>query len=137
MAGDVPAAFLRSILPIFSRSPRPIGAALILVAAGGLALPVSARQTGGGEMYRLAIDQYVREYRERHHVPGLAVAIVSNRTVLHVAGYGQTARRTAITPSTPMPIASLSKAFTSLAVMQLVEAGKIELDAPVTAYLPE
>ncbi len=40
------------------------------------------------------------------------------------------------TPQTPFFIGSLTKSFTALAVMQLVEAGKIELDAPVQRYLP-
>ena len=59
------------------------------------------------------------------------------RTVLHAAGYGRTASGSAVTPSTAMPVASLSKAFTSLAVMQLVEAGRIDLDKPVVTYLPD
>jgi CubicO group peptidase (beta-lactamase class C family) len=41
-----------------------------------------------------------------------------------------------VTPQTPFIIGSLSKSFTALAVMQLVEANKIELDAPVQRYLP-
>jgi len=112
-------------------------ARLSLIAGLAMVTPLSARQGDGDtQMHRLAVDQFVREYRVRHHLPGLSVAIVRNRTVLHVAGYGQTASGTALTPSTPMPIASLSKAFTSLAVMQLVEAGRVDLDAPVTTYLP-
>jgi len=124
--------------PVQSRSVRLL-AALTLIAGLTLALPISARQADGGDlqMNQLAIGQFLREYRVRHHVPGLSVAVVRNRTVLHVAGYGQTASRTALTPSTPMPIASLSKSFTSLAVMQLVEAGKLDLDAPITKYLPD
>jgi len=117
---------------------RPLLAAIALAAGLGLVTPLSARQgDGDAQMHRLAVDQYVREYRVRHHVPGLSVAIVRNGAVLHVAGYGRTASGTALTPSTPMPIASLSKAFTSLAVMQLVEAAKVDLDAPVTTYLPD
>ncbi|MCB0123898.1 MAG: beta-lactamase family protein, partial [Caldilineaceae bacterium] len=42
----------------------------------------------------------------------------------------------AVTPQTPFVLGSTSKSFTALAVMQLVEAGKIDLDAPVTKYLP-
>jgi CubicO group peptidase (beta-lactamase class C family) len=40
------------------------------------------------------------------------------------------------TPQTPFVPGSLTKSFTALAVMQLVEAGKIELDAPIQRYLP-
>ena len=42
----------------------------------------------------------------------------------------------AITPQTPFLLASLSKSFTALATMQLVEAGQVDLDAPVQQYLP-
>ena len=41
-----------------------------------------------------------------------------------------------VTPLTPFIIGSMSKSFTSLAVMQLVEAGTVELDTPVQRYLP-
>jgi len=41
-----------------------------------------------------------------------------------------------VTPQTPFIIGSLSKSFTALAVLQLVEAGQVDLDAPVTKYLP-
>ena len=41
-----------------------------------------------------------------------------------------------MTAQTPLVLGSTSKSFTALAVMQLVEAGKISLDAPVRRYLP-
>ena len=41
-----------------------------------------------------------------------------------------------LTPQTPMMLGSVSKSFTALAVMQLVEQDKIELDDPVERYLP-
>jgi CubicO group peptidase (beta-lactamase class C family) len=41
-----------------------------------------------------------------------------------------------MTPHTPLILGSTSKSFTALAIMQLVEAGKISLDAPVQTYLP-
>lgn len=42
-----------------------------------------------------------------------------------------------MTDTTPVPIASLSKSFTALAVMQLVDDGRVDLDVPVVRYLPE
>jgi CubicO group peptidase (beta-lactamase class C family) len=42
-----------------------------------------------------------------------------------------------VTHSTPLPVASLTKSFTSAAVMRLVEQGKVELDQPAQRYLPE
>ncbi len=83
------------------------------------------------------IDAFVRDQVERHGIPGLALAVVDGDQIIHLGGYG-TADPTgrAVTPQTPFVLASASKPFTALAVMQLVEAGKVELDAPVQRYLP-
>ena len=57
--------------------------------------------------------------------------------VVFLKGYGISGPDgRAVTPQTPFILGSSSKSFTALAVMQLVEAGKINLDAPVTSYLP-
>jgi CubicO group peptidase (beta-lactamase class C family) len=57
--------------------------------------------------------------------------------VTHLGGYGTAdASGRPVTPQTPFVIGSNSKSFTALGVMQLVGAGKIELDAPVRRYLP-
>jgi CubicO group peptidase (beta-lactamase class C family) len=84
------------------------------------------------------IDAFVTEQIKRHGVPGLALALVDGEQVVFMKGYGkadQTGRP--ITPQTPFILASVSKPITAVAVMQLVDAGKIELDAPVRRYLPE
>ena len=71
------------------------------------------------------------------HIPGLALGIVHNDEVVHLRGFGEAdpAGRT-VTPQTPFILASASKSFTALAIMQLVESGKVDLDAPVRRYLP-
>jgi CubicO group peptidase (beta-lactamase class C family) len=79
----------------------------------------------------------VEAYRHRNRVPGIALAITRNKEVVRVAGYGQDSGGVAMTARTRLPIASLSKSFTSLAVMQLVEAGRVNLDAPVRVYVPD
>ena len=54
-----------------------------------------------------------------------------------MGGFGEAgASGQAVTPETPFIIGSLSKSVTALAIMQLVEAGEVELDAPVQQYLP-
>ena len=56
---------------------------------------------------------------------------------MHVQGYGQTGRSGPdVTPQTPFLIGSVTKSFTALAIMQLSEAGRVDLDAPVQRYLP-
>lgn len=68
-------------------------------------------------------------------VPGLAVGIVRRDRIVYLRGFGATTGQR-ITPQTPFLIGSLSKSFTALAVMQLVEAGKLDLDTPIYRYLP-
>ncbi|HEX6543501.1 MAG TPA: serine hydrolase domain-containing protein, partial [Ktedonobacterales bacterium] len=70
-------------------------------------------------------------------IPGLSVAIVQGDQVVYLKGYGQAdPSGHVVTPQTPFIIGSISKTFTALAAMQLVEAGKVDLDAPVQRYLP-
>ncbi len=84
-----------------------------------------------------AIDDYIEQHMRRLNIPGVSLAIVEGDQLVHLRGLGR-ARPDgeAPTPQTPFFIGSLTKSFTALAVMQLVEAGKTELDAPVQCYLP-
>ncbi|MBK7319503.1 serine hydrolase domain-containing protein [Candidatus Villigracilis affinis] len=84
------------------------------------------------------IDTFVNNQMKRHGIPGLALALVDGDKVIFMKGYGkadQTGRP--ITPQTPFILASVSKPLTAVAIMQLVDAGQVELDAPVQKYLPE
>jgi CubicO group peptidase (beta-lactamase class C family) len=84
-----------------------------------------------------AIDAYVEEQIHRLHIPGASLAIVEGDRIVHLRGFGRARPGGEVpSPQTPFFIGSLTKSFTALAVMQLVEAGKIELDAPVQRYLP-
>ena len=83
-----------------------------------------------------AVDRFVTAQMARHRIPGLALAITYGNQVVHVRGYGRANDGVPVTGQTPFRIASLSKSFTALAVLQLAEGGKIELDAPVARYLP-
>jgi CubicO group peptidase (beta-lactamase class C family) len=83
-----------------------------------------------------AIDRLIAEQLVVQRVPGLALAITQGDQVLYLQGYGTAGADQPMTPQTQFFIASVSKSFTALAVMQLVEAGQIELDAPVQTYLP-
>jgi CubicO group peptidase (beta-lactamase class C family) len=83
------------------------------------------------------VDAFVESHREATGLPGVALAITKGTRVVHVAGYGETSSGDPVTADTPMAVASVSKSFTSLAVLQLVERGDVELDRPVRGYLPE
>lgn len=82
------------------------------------------------------IDTYLQSKFEKGNIPGFTVAVVKNDQILLAKGYGKIGNKDALTSTTPFAIASLSKAFTALAIMQLVEAGKINLDLAVLEYYP-
>lgn len=69
-------------------------------------------------------------------VPGLAYAIVENGEFQSDA-YGEVLIGSGrlVTPDTPFLLGSISKSFTAMAVMQLVEVGKVDLDVPISHYL--
>src|SRR5215216_314637 len=84
-----------------------------------------------------AIDAYVQDQIKEMRIPGAAVGIVKGDKVVHLESFGDaddSGRE--VTPQTPFKIGSSSKSFTALAIMQLVEEGKVDLDAPVQRYIP-
>jgi CubicO group peptidase (beta-lactamase class C family) len=84
-----------------------------------------------------AIDRYVEAQRRATRLPGLALGIVHGDRIVHLRGFGHAdSSGRLVTPQTPFILASTTKSFTALAIMQLVEAGKVDLDAPVQRYLP-
>src|SRR5215211_3812690 len=85
-----------------------------------------------------ATDSYVGERLDDLRMPGAALGIVEDGEIVHIQTFGDADDDgTAVAANTPFKIGSMSKSFTALAVMQLVEAGKIQLDAPIQQYLPE
>jgi CubicO group peptidase (beta-lactamase class C family) len=95
-----------------------------------------SKPVSGSSAYA-AVEAYIVEQMQRLNIPGSAFAIVEGDRIVHQRGFGR-ARPGGETPTpqTPFFIGSITKSFTALAVMQLVEAGKVELDAPVQRYLP-
>ena len=83
------------------------------------------------------IDRYLQTTLRDTAIPGAAVALTRGDQVLMVRGYGHDSTGRAVTSDSLFRIASLSKSFTALAVLQLVDAGKLQLDDPVQEHLPE
>ncbi|WP_217594252.1 serine hydrolase [Cohnella sp. GbtcB17] len=83
------------------------------------------------------IDRYVTKTMKKNHIQGASLAIANNDEVFYAQGFGSLSDGSAIDGGTPFPIASLSKSFTALAVLQLAEKGLVELDAPYASYFPE
>jgi CubicO group peptidase (beta-lactamase class C family) len=80
----------------------------------------------------------VEEARNRYHVPGIAVGILRSGA-FQVGGSGVTSVEypLPVTEHTMFQIGSTTKTVTGTVIMQLVEEGRIELEAPVRAYLPD
>ncbi len=110
----------------------PIGLALMLT--GKHLMPRVAAQTN---LDLDKLDDYIATQMATQNIPGLALAITRGDTVLYAHGYGTARPEQPMTSQTQLFIASVSKSFTALAIMQLVEAGKVNLDLPVQSYLPE
>jgi CubicO group peptidase (beta-lactamase class C family) len=109
--------------------------ALALLLAGAVAGVQPADPADPAVLDR--VDAFVEGEIADAGIPGLAIAIVAGGEVVHVRGFGVAdGAGRPVTPDTPFQLASLSKAFTATAVMQLVSDGAIDLDAPVTTYLP-
>lgn len=113
---------------------------LILISLLFMTLPVTSASAQGLPLDQIdkdRIDAYIQERMAVAGIPGLALGVVYGDQVVYLKGYGSAGPDgRAVTPQTPFILGSTSKSFTALAVMQLVEAGKIDLDAPVTTYLP-
>ena len=82
------------------------------------------------------IEQYTTTICRQLGIPGITIAIVQDREIIYQRGLGKATPGRPTTPSTPFILGSLSKSFTALAVMQLVEAGKLNLDERVQHYIP-
>jgi CubicO group peptidase (beta-lactamase class C family) len=100
------------------------------------AKPAAAKPVPNSAAYD-AIDAYIEQQLHRLNIPGVSLVVVEGDQIVHLRGFGQARPGgEAPSPQTPFVIGSVTKSFTALAVMQLVEAGKIELDAPIQRYLP-
>jgi CubicO group peptidase (beta-lactamase class C family) len=83
-----------------------------------------------------AIDEYFTAFAAANRIPGLSVAVVADGRILFSRGYGSDGLGGPMTSESRLCVGSVSKTFTSLAVLQLAESGAIDLDAPFKRYVP-
>lgn len=86
-----------------------------------------------------ALDRFVAQEMKNYDVPGVSLAIVQQGKIVYVQGYGvrDLVSRRPVNPDTQFAIGSVTKSFTALGMMRLVDRGLIRLDTPVIHYLPE
>jgi CubicO group peptidase (beta-lactamase class C family) len=86
-----------------------------------------------------AIDAHFRRFQQDAHVPGLVYGVVRDGTLLHVGTMGvqDLESKQPVDADTLFRIASMSKAFTALAILKLRDDGRLSLDALAETYVPE
>lgn len=84
------------------------------------------------------LESFVLERMRETRLPGLSIAVVRGSEVIYARGFGfrDLERGLPATPNTIYGIGSVTKSFTALAIMKLVEEGKLSLDDPVSKYVP-
>lgn len=136
-------------------SLRKIGAAFLTVAFAvgplgrSFAAPLNSPETLRAELkppsvrtdYQSAIEvleRFIAHEMADKNLPAVSIALVDDQKTVWSKGFGfsDPVRKVPATADTVYRVGSVSKLFTDIAVMQMVEQGKIDLDAPVTRYLP-
>jgi CubicO group peptidase (beta-lactamase class C family) len=107
-------------------------AVLILVAAAAIhAQPAPDR-------YKQQLEPQLQQMVRDQNIPGLALGVIENGRLAYAGGFGvmKIGEPQPITSETLFHMASITKPFVATSVMQLWEQGKVDLDAPVTRYVP-
>lgn len=115
-------------------------AACVAVAFSWSLSPGPARSAGEPTMQAAldAIAAFAPEAMRRQGTPGLSIAITDRTGTLRIValGYANRDANVPVTPQTRFAIGSITKSMTALALLQLHDAGRLDLNAPATRYLP-
>ena len=84
------------------------------------------------------LTRYLRNWLAASSTAGLSISITDSRETLYTAhlGFADVAGRRPVQRGTTFQIGSIGKSMTALAVMRLAEAGRLDLDAPLSSHLP-
>ncbi|MCK0715212.1 class C beta-lactamase [Chromohalobacter sarecensis] len=111
-----------------------LGGTLVLLSVGNVAL---AQEGAMDDQAREVLDPIVESLMEAQHIPGMAVALVGPQgTTISHYGIADHETGSAVDGATLFEIGSLSKTFTATLASQASVQGKLDLDAPVSRYLP-
>lgn len=97
--------------------------------------------SGRGDFHTLylgrSVDDLIIEYMEENNIPGMSLAIVQAPYITRVVGYGfaDTEKKLLVSTRTLFHVGQLTHAFTAVAIMQLKEEKKLQLDDLVSAYI--
>jgi len=112
-----------------------LSAAIQACADGDARIPARADYTAAAE----ALTAFIEHEMADKALPALSIALVDDQETVWAEGFGwaDPERETPATAATVYRVGSVSKLFTDLGIMQLVERGEIDLDAPITEYLAD
>lgn len=84
------------------------------------------------------VDRWIEQQMDYYDLPGLSIGLVYDQELVWTKGYGfsDLESRTPAAPDTVYRMGSVTKLFTSTAILQLRDRGKLRLDDPVSAFLP-
>ncbi len=121
-----------------TRLCRPAFLILITLVASTLTPPASAQQSSLTPEKRSQIEAAVSKFMSTTHVPGLSIAVVENGESEWSSGFGfaDLENNVPATEHTLFRLGSISKSLTATGAMELVQQGKLDLDAPVQKYCP-
>ena len=119
----------------------PVATGALPVVAGVLAAPALAAQQRTRDTRNpdfATFDRYVAQAAHDWHVPGLAIAVVKDDSLVFAKGYGviEIGNPAPVTPDTRFAIGSTTKAMTVAALAMLVDEGKLHWDDRVIDHLP-
>src|SRR5438445_6297119 len=85
----------------------------------------------------IKVDNFIKAEMRKQSIPGLSLAVVKEGKIIYAKGYGYSnlEHKVPVKPETIFQTGSVGKQFTSMAVMMLVEDGKIGLDEPIGKYI--
>jgi CubicO group peptidase (beta-lactamase class C family) len=123
-----------------------LGALIVVTFVSACSVPPAIAPTAQTPIASADIADIIAKYRQeipqlmqQENIPGLAIAVVDDQNILWAEGFGftDTDRQTPVTPDTIFSIQSTSKTFTAAGVLMAVQDGVLDLDAPITIYLPD
>lgn len=83
------------------------------------------------------IDDYIKQAMEENRVPGASIALIESGEIVAVKGYGVADKEgRVVSPSTPFQLASITKTFTALLILQLEAEGKLNINDSVKQHIP-
>jgi CubicO group peptidase (beta-lactamase class C family) len=116
-----------------------LGSVFVLAACGSPPLQTRPVLLGDTQGAVTQLQAFIEHEMKAQRLAGMSIALVEDQRVLWTQGYGwaDTQNKQPATPQTLYRVGSISKLFTATALMQMVEAGQVKLDAPVQAVLPQ